>query len=356
MTDNSGAETEGARLLDSVRAAFDGYPDLGSRPRASVDEWNRLSADERRARLEVGIAAIQRFTGYREVVDRLRALGQLRYGPAVPFLTGLRDECPVEPIRIAAAHALFSIGTSEARAALRDGVDSHDHIDQFLAVKTMFTDEGTPWDNVGWLFSGDRLSNPAGQAAACEALRFLSPHVFSPSGDRWRLDELRDLLSRDSRWLDLCVSLRDHESLGFPAREALAYADPAVTGPALDAAAAARTAQPRPRAPRLAAGSLVNRYQRGDCLGVWRELGAVGPLDDAWRAEAGEVAVLTMQRVRQNLERLVAALISAGWPVTPEKALLGPLPDVDECLDQIERLTGTRSLRLWPPTGGWSGR
>jgi hypothetical protein len=125
------------------------------------------------------------------------------------------------------------------------------------------------------------------------------------------------------------------------ARQALKYADPAVTGPALDAAAAARAAQGRPRAPRLAAGSLIQRYQRGDCRGVWQDLGAVDPLDARWRAEAEQVAVMTMQWVRRTAEQLVTALIARGWPVTAEKALPGPAPDIEERLQQLEHLTGT---------------
>jgi len=334
-------EIDGARLLDSVREALLGYPDLGSRPRVSVEQWNGLNAAEKRAYRNVGITAIRRFTGYRAVAGQLRVLGQLRYEPAVAALTELWEDCPVEPIRAAAAHALFSIGTSEARDALRAGIDDYEHFGRFMAVKTMLTDEGMPWDRAGWLFSGNRLSTAAGLAAAYDALRFLSPSSFSLTGDRWYLDELRDLLSRDRRWLDLCVSLRDHAYLGLPARQALEYADPAVTGLALDAAAAARAAQVRPRAPRLAAGSLVERYQNRDYHGVWHELGAAGPLDGTWRAQAEQVAVLTMQRVRRNAEHLVTALIARGWPVTAEKALPGPAPDVEERLQQLEQLTGT---------------
>jgi len=326
MADSTGTgESDGARLLASVREALAGWPDLGSHPRISVAQWNGFTVDEKRAYQDIGIAAIRRVTGYRAVADQLRVLGRLCYEPAVPTLTGLWAHCPVEPIRTAAAHALFSIGTSEARAALRAGIYDHDDLARFMAVKIMFTDEGMPWDNVGWLFSGDRLATASGRAAAFEALRFLSPSSFSRAGDQWWLDELRDLLSRDRRWLGLCVGLRDHASLGFVARQALQYADPAVTGPALDAAAA-KAAQPRPRAPRLAAASLVERYQDGDHRGVWQELGAVDPLDGTWRAEAEHVAVLTMQRVRRNAERLVTALIARGWPVTVEKALPGPLP------------------------------
>jgi hypothetical protein len=60
-----------------------------------------------------------------------------------------------------------------------------------------------------------------------------------------------------------------------------------------------------------------------------------------WRAEAEQVAVLTMQRVRRNAEHLVTALIASGWPVTAEKALPGPAPDVEERLQRLEQLTGT---------------
>ena len=88
-------------------------------------------------------------------------------------------------------------------------------------------------------------------------------------------------------------------------------------------------------------GSLVDRYQRGEHRGVWQDLGAIDPLDGSWRAEAGPVAVLTMQRVRRNAEHLVAALIATGWPVTAGKALPGPAPDVEERLQQLEQLTGT---------------
>jgi len=185
-------EIDGARLLNSVREALLGYPDLGSRPRVSFDQWSGLNDVEKRAYRDVGITAIRRFTGYGTVVDQLRVLGHLRYEPAVDVLTGLREDFPVEPIRIAAAHALFSIGTSEARNPLRAGIDECEHFDRFMAVKTMFTDEGMVWDNVGWLFSSNRLSTAAGIAAADDALRFLSPSSFSRMGDRWHLDEVRD--------------------------------------------------------------------------------------------------------------------------------------------------------------------
>jgi hypothetical protein len=114
-----------------------------------------------------------------------------------------------------------------------------------------------------------------------------------------------------------------------------------VTGPTLDAAAAT-AAHRRPRVARLAAGSLAERYQRGDCRGAWQDLRVADPLDDTWRAEAEQLAALTMQRVRRSAEHLVTALIARGLPVTAEKALAEPAPDIEQRL-QLERTPPTRS-------------
>jgi hypothetical protein len=76
MADTPGKdEGDGARLLASVCEAVAGWPDLGSRPRISVDQWNGFTVDEQRAYQDIGIAAIRRVTGYRTIADRLRALG-----------------------------------------------------------------------------------------------------------------------------------------------------------------------------------------------------------------------------------------------------------------------------------------
>lgn len=146
-------------------------------------------------------------------------------------------------------------------------------------------------------------------------------------------------MSTDRRWLDLCISLRDHDSLAPAAREALRLADPAVTRPALDAARRAREEQAR-RAPALVAGSLLRRYQRGEHRAVWRELAGAGPLNDAWRAEAAQVTAATMERVRDNAERLAAAMIARGWPVPPGTAVPGPDPEAGQHMEQLEQALG----------------
>lgn len=332
----------GARVLESLLAALDRWPDVGGQARVSIERWSSLTASEVKARQDRSISAIQSAANWRAVADQVRELGRLRYEPAVPTLIGLWEECSVQPVAVAAAHALFGIGTAEARDALRHGIHDHEHLGRFMALKVMFTDDGTAWDNVGHLFSDECLATTAGLTAATEALGLLSPRSFTRSGPEWHSEELRELVSQDHRWLDLCVGLRDHEGLGRQARQVLKYADPAVAGPALDAARAERAAQTKTPAGRpLRPGDLVARYRNGDHRGVWRDLGAVAHLDDLWRAEAEQIAVLTMDRVRQNASNLTAALIARGWPVSNEQALPGPAADVEDRLRQLEQITGS---------------
>jgi hypothetical protein len=334
-------EIDGVRVLESLQQALAAWPDLGNRARVSIEQWSGLTADEAKTYQDVSIAAVRSVSGGRAAADQIRALGQLQYGPAVPTLIGLWEQCPVHPVAVAAAHALFEIGTTEARDVLRKGIHDHDHLGRFMALKVMFTDEGTAWDNVNHLFADECLASPAGQIAAVEALSLLSPRSYSRSGPEWHSDELRNLVSRDRRWLNLCVGIRDHEILGGQARVVLKYADPAVTGPVLDAARAERVAQPRPACPPLRAGDLVARYENGDHQGVWNDVAAVAHLDGLWRAEAEQVAAVTMERVRRNAECLTTALIARGWPVSLEQALPGPAPDVEDRLKELEQLTGS---------------
>ncbi len=314
-------DSDGARVLEALLAALGRWPDVGSQPRMNLEQWNALTVSEVKAYQDKSIAAVRAVDDLWPLTDQIREVGRLRHEPAVPTLIRLWQECPVNPVMVAAGHALFAIGTVEARDALRSGIHDHDHLGRFLALKVMFTDDGTPWDNVGHLFSDASLATAAGVAAAYDALGHLPP------------------VSQDRRWLDLCVRLRDHEILGGPAREVLQQADPAVIAPALDAARAARPAPARP--PHLRPGDLVTRYRDGDHRGVWRDLGAVAHLDDRWRAEAEQVAALTMERVRQNAVNLTAALQARGWPVTVAKALPGPAADVEDRLLELEQITGS---------------
>ncbi|WP_157436204.1 hypothetical protein [Actinospica robiniae] len=345
MTENAERDAiDGAHVLASLLEALAAWPDFEHRTRLSIEQEQNLTPQEAKARQDASITAVRSVADLREVQGQIRALGQLRYEPAVPTLAGLWQHCPVHPVEVDAAHALFGIGNAEARDVLRQGIHDHEHLGRFMALKVMFSNEGTAWDNVGHLFADECLASASGWAAAAEALGFLSPGMFSGSDPVWQPYELPDLLSQDRRWLDLCIRLRDHRILGRPARDALKYTDPAVTGPALDAARAARASRasrPQSDVRELRSGDLVARYESGDHRAVWSELGAVAHLDDAWRAEAEQVAALTMERVRRNAVNLAEALIARGWPVTLEKALPGPDPDVEDRLRELEQITGS---------------
>jgi hypothetical protein len=322
------SDGEGAAILASLRETLNAWSDLAHRPRYTSDEWQALPPADRKAYWDLATESQDRIPV--DVFNKVRALGQLRYEPAVPTLIELWERCPNLALMGDAGRALWAIGTPEARAALRAAIDNYGWEQTDLALRTLLTDEGDPWENLGWLFTRDRLGTASGLGAAALALEL--------SSSQYR--QWPDLVSTDRRWLDLCVSLHDHPALAPAARGALRNADPAVTGPVLDAAAAARAERAR-RAPALIAGSLADRYQRGDHRAVWRELSAVVPLNDDWRAEAQRVAVATMERVRENASRLVTALIARGWPITIDEALPGPEPGIEQYLERLEHILGT---------------
>jgi hypothetical protein len=326
--DGEANDGQGAAILASLRETVNAWSDLPHRRRYTSVEWQALPPADQKAYWDLAAESQDRVPV--DAFRKVRALGQLRYGPAVPTLIELWERCPNLALMGDAGRALWAIGTPEARAALRAAIDEYGWEPTDLAVRTLLTDEGDPWENLGWLFTGDRLGTAAGLGAAALALEF--------SSSQYR--QWPDLVSTDRRWLGLCVSLHDHPVLAPAARLALRNADPAVTGPVLDAAAAARAERAR-RAPALIAGSLAGRYQRGDHRAVWRELSAVVPLNDDWRAEAHRVAFATMERVRENASRLVTALIARGWPITIDEALPGPEPGIGQYLERLEHILGT---------------
>jgi hypothetical protein len=105
VADNTGPdEVGGARLLEPLLEALAAWPDLGNRARVSIEQRSSLTAGEAKAYQAVSISAVRGMAGWRAVADQIRALGRLRYEPAVPTLIGLWEECPVQPIAVAAAH------------------------------------------------------------------------------------------------------------------------------------------------------------------------------------------------------------------------------------------------------------
>ena len=330
------------RQLEVIRRWWAEHTELANHPRLTLSDWLARSQSERSAVWQVAIDAVRSVENLNEVRLRISALGQQKYAPAVPILIDIWRRCAVEPIRAATGHALVTIDSPASRAALREGVDDRENLDRILALQTLLTDEGAPWDKLGPLFAPERLATDAGVRVAADALGFLAPSSYSREGPEWRLESARRLIEKDPRWLDLCVTLRHHPTyLGHVARDALRYSDPKVTTPALDTAARVAAARKRPQEPAPVPGSLLARYEAGEHRQVWRELAAADPRDLAWREEADLVAVTTMAHVRRNAERLVAALIANGWPVRSEVALPGVPGDTELRLRQLEEMSGS---------------
>jgi hypothetical protein len=339
MSDGLSREDAGEQL-EVLKRWWAEHPELANHPHLSLSEWMSMTGVEKYAFAQPDIDAINSVTDFHQVNDRIRRLGQRGYQPAVPTLIEIWRACAVRPIREAAGHALFATGTPEAWAPLRAGVDDYEDLNRFLAFKTMFADGRSSWTNLSPLFEPNRLATPGGARAAQEVLEFLGPSMFSREGPIWSFDSMRNRLSEDKRWLDLCVGLRRHPHLGRVARAALRYADPAVTTPVLNLAADAGASIERPRLAPPVLGSLLARYEAGEHRQVWSELAAADPLDEPWRAEAELVAVATMTRVRRNAERLVAALAAKGWPVAPDAALPAVPSDVELRLAQLNQISG----------------
>lgn len=97
-------------------------------------------------------------------------------------------------------------------------------------------------------------------------------------------------------------------------------------------------------------GRWLERYKRGDRVGVWTEMTSLGPAIDADNLpEAFVVVQETMGRVRQNVERLVEALPGLGYvfdQAADEPPFEPPEPDIDDMLDQLEARVGRLPLSL----------
>jgi hypothetical protein len=62
----------------------------------------------------------------------------------------------------------------------------------------------------------------------------------------------------------------------------------------------------------------IERYKNGECLGVWKDLMALGPAvrDEPDWSQAGEVVVEMMSRVRRNCETIISRLGQMGYDFT----------------------------------------
>ena len=97
------------------------------------------------------------------------------------------------------------------------------------------------------------------------------------------------------------------------------------------------------------------RYRAGERDAVWREMGALGVLDDSTRADARRVADETMKRARVAIEELALRLASSGYVfVRPQKVFVPATPELHAEVDRLEATAGPIPLALrafWEQVG-----
>ena len=325
------------RTLDALRAHPILTGAVPDRPRIFYRDLPRTPPGDG---TDPGIRAIQSVPTWREADGLVRELGRLRHVPAVPILVRLWERCPVVPVRQAAGHALFQIGTPEAHAALQGALEEADHLATFLAIKSIVaSDPASAFSRLHSYLSAEGLEDQATRAVAIEVLWFFGPASYAGAGPGWYLPEIPALLREDPRWVEVAIRLRRHPQLGHHARHLLE----SLTRDEVEAAL--RRWPDPPRAPTPAhAGrrDFLARYEQGDRVVVWRELFAIGPLpDDALRLEVAAVARSTMQRVRTNVEIVTARLQAIGYPFDPPLSPWSPpASTVEDDIRQIEEAAG----------------
>jgi hypothetical protein len=267
-----------------------------------------MTGEERKSRSLAQTRAVQTTVGWQRARDLLGELGRARCIQATELLARLWRHSLILPLRIAAGHALFDLGTPEAHAALQSALEDAEpvgHFPTFMAIKSIVaTEPRTAFDRlIPYLDRGDR-------SIAYEALRFFGPSQAG-AAKTWWLPVVPDLLRNDRRWIRTAVRLRRDRALGAVARMLLG----SLTSAEVDDALRETPDPPLPRpAPYDGPRDLVVRYERGEHEAVWKCLRAPGLMNDpVLRAEAITVADLTMHRVRRNAERITARLTAAGY-------------------------------------------
>jgi hypothetical protein len=206
--------------------------DFPRRRRLTHAQWAGLSDEERSEARSPHGAAIRRAKNTSALADTIKEIGRDKQESAVPLLAKLWSDCALEPVRIAAGHALRAIGNGEARAALEALIEDADDLSVVLAVRAVFdADPATAFDRFTSYFDPRRVSQPDGRVIPQEVLNSL----WRPDGIEWKPDgtgkprwtlHVPGWFENDERWIDLCVRLRHDINLGAAARAVLRAAKP----------------------------------------------------------------------------------------------------------------------------------
>jgi hypothetical protein len=302
-------------------------------------EHAELGEVEARAR-EGMVPAIQALPEWQDARELVMCLKRAAYVPAVPLLLRLWRDCPVLPVWLAVGQALFAIGTPDAHAALQGAVDRADGFafgTSIAVASIVVTEPGRAYELLGPLLSDEGLSGPGGRTIAAMILNAF--HKQAPALEDEPSRACARLLRDDERWVRRALELRKDSSVAGSARALLG----ALTREELDAALRRWPDPPMPRSPPYAGRrDFVTRYGAGEHDAVWSDLRNAGSVDDtSLREEATAVAVMTMQRVRQNVERVTERLRAAGYPFAESASPWTPPPrDIGDKIARIEKAAG----------------
>jgi hypothetical protein len=206
-------ELEGSILL---------APDFPRRIRVTAREFDAMSKAERVALHEISLEAMARACEHVSYLEAMvRRLGATRYEPAVPLLSRLWRECALAPVWLEAGHALLDIATPQAWDALEGALEDADSLARALAVCAMFSrDVRLAYEALAPRFA---LASSRADPVCLSVLEFLTPSFTVGVGPTCR-DGAVNVLRQDSRWLDLCAKLFQHEHYGAPAYRVLQHA------------------------------------------------------------------------------------------------------------------------------------
>lgn len=316
-------------------------------------DFPRRRLDDPRAAAEAMRRLGERGVDWHPLMAAVQALAVPENHAAVPVLAELWQTCALAPVQHEAGAALLAIGTEPARAVLVAHLDDPDRALSTLAIRALFRgDPRAAFDRLAPRFDPARLDDPAGAHAAVQALDLFVPSVVVAGQEpRWTDADAPRWFAEDPRWLAVFLSQRRHPILGEYARNALRYADPALVGPALDAAT--RFEPPATaHAHRVASGDRVARYERGEHEAVWEELRQYSAIDGDLRAEALEVARKTMSRAKAAIAALAERLVARGWTATLTAADRGQDTPAWRAIAQIGGPLPPSLLALWEVLGG----